>query len=160
MSVDLFQRFLQCIQAFNDEKVEYVLIGGYAILLYGLPRVTQDIDFFISPELENIEKLKCALKKVFSDSSIDEISLNMVQEYQVIRYGTPDGFYIDIIAKIGDMYRYSDIKYVTKEIEGITVRVADIETLYQMKKDTVRPIDKLDAMFLSELLRKKNEEQK
>ncbi|MDH7553797.1 MAG: nucleotidyl transferase AbiEii/AbiGii toxin family protein [Spirochaetota bacterium] len=159
MSIDLFQRFLQCIQALNDEHVEYVLIGGYAILLYGMPRITQDIDFFINPEVENIEKLKRALKKVFNDASIDEISLDMVHEYQVIRYGTPDGFYIDIIAMIGEMYKYSDIQYVTKEIEGITVRVAQIETLYKMKKDTVRPVDKLDAMFLSELLKKKKGEQ-
>ncbi len=46
--MDLFERFLQCINAFNDENVEYVLIGGYAVILYGLPRVTQDIDFFIN----------------------------------------------------------------------------------------------------------------
>jgi len=60
MTVDIFQRFLQCIQAFNDENVEYVLIGGYAILMYGMPRITQDIDFFINPEMKNIEKLKRA----------------------------------------------------------------------------------------------------
>jgi len=155
MSIDIFQRFLQCIQAFNDENVEYVLIGGYAILMYGMPRITQDIDFFINPEMKNIEKLKRALKKVFNDPDIDEISLDMVNEYRIIRYGTPDGFYIDIIAMLGSSFSYDDVKYIIKEFDGHNVRVADIETLYNMKKDTVRPVDKMDAMFLRELLEKK-----
>lgn len=153
--MDLFEKFLQCIQAFNDEHVEYVLIGGYAVIMYGLPRITQDIDFFINPEKENIERLKRALKKVFDDTNIDEISFDMINEYQLIRYGTPDGFYIDIIGKLGDTFKYSDIKFINKEINGHIVRIADVETLYEMKKDTVRPIDKTDALFLYELLKKK-----
>ena len=43
---------------------------------------------------------------------------------------------------------FSDLQAQEKEIEGVLVRVATPRTLYRMKRDTVRPIDKADAMAL------------
>ncbi len=80
----------------------------------------------------------------------------MLNEYQVIRYGVPDSFYIDVIAGLGDPFHYTDVQYITKEINGVTVRIAAIETLYEMEKDTVRLVDQTDAVFLHELLQKMN----
>jgi len=53
--------------------VEYILIGDFAVVLYGLPRFTQDIDIFVKPEEDNIKKLKKVLKSVFHDKSIEEM---------------------------------------------------------------------------------------
>lgn len=40
---DLFQKFLKIIDTLEIEEVDYVLIGGFAVVLYGLPRFTQDL---------------------------------------------------------------------------------------------------------------------
>ena len=158
---DLFENFLKILRALAREKVEYVLIGGFAVILHGLARLTSDIDIFVKPEAENLERIKKALKSVFpADEEIGSISLKDLCEYAVVRFGTLNDFYIDIIARIGEMFRYEDLQFEIQEINGVPVRVATPETLFKMKKDTVRPEDKRDARFLAELIDKKSSEKK
>lgn len=154
---DLFKNFLKILRALDREKVDYILIGGFAVILHGLARLTTDIDIFIKPEADNLDRLKKALKEVFpTDREIDSISLQDLREYAVVRFGTEDDFYIDIVARIGEMFCYEDLQYEVREVEGVPVRIATPETLFQMKKDTVRPEDKRDAFFLAELIAKKS----
>jgi hypothetical protein len=154
---DLFDNFLKILRALAKEKVEYILIGGFAVILHGLARLTTDIDIFIRPEAENLERLKKAIKEVFpADKEIDSISLLDLRDYAVVRFGTVDDFYIDIVARIGEIFHYEDLQYEVREVEGVPVRIATPETLFRMKKDTVRPEDKRDAWFLAELIAKKS----
>ena len=158
---DLFENFLKILRALCREKVEYILIGGFAVILHGLARLTADIDIFIKPEAENLERLKKALKEVFpTDREIDSISLQDLHEYAVVRFGTTADFYIDIVARIDEMFRYEDLEHEVRDIAGVPVRIATPETLFRMKKDTVRPEDKRDAWFLAELIVKKSSEKK
>ena len=154
---DLFKNFLKILRALANEKVDYVLIGGFAVILHGLARLTTDIDIFIKPQAENLDRLKKALKKVFpKDKEINSISLQDLVDYAVVRFGTEADFYIDIVARIGEMFQYEDLEYEVREIAGVPVRMATPETLFKMKKDTVRPEDKRDAWFLAELIAKKS----
>lgn len=154
--MEFFNNFLEILKALRQEKVEYILIGGFAVIIYGMPRVTQDLDIFVKMVPENIDKLKKALKVVFDDDSIDEINMDDLNSYSVIRYGTPDGFYVDILGRLGEFAVYEDLEYEIITVEGIQVRVAKIETLFWLKKDTLRPEDKRDAAFLSSLIQRKN----
>jgi hypothetical protein len=150
---DLFGRFLDIMGALSAADVDYILIGGFAVILHGLSRLTADIDLFVKPESENLNRLKKALRKVFpADDEIDSLSLQDLQDYAVVRFGTADGFYIDLVAGIGEMFRYEDLEYEVREVAGVHVRIATPETLLRMKKDTVRPEDKRDARFLAELI--------
>ena len=146
--LNIFDRFLDLIKTLNEKEVDYILIGGYAVVLHGFTRATQDIDLFINPTEENVRKLKSALIKHFNDASIDEITLSELQKYPVIRYGTDQGFYIDIIVKIGDVFNYSDLEYEIKEIENVGIRTATASTLLKLKSNTNREIDQLDIKFL------------
>jgi predicted nucleotidyltransferase len=94
--------FLRVLQALNDYDVEYILIGGVAVILHGLNRLTRDIDIFINLDEANIERLRGALRSVFDDASIEEITFEELRKYPVIRYGTPQDFYIDILARLGE----------------------------------------------------------
>lgn len=149
---DPFNRFLQVIDALNKHNVEYILIGGVAIIFHGMPRLTNDIDFFVRLTLENLEKLRRALYSVFIDDSIEEITLDELTDYPVIRYGTPDDFYIDIMARIGVVTTFENLDYEIVEYEGIEARIATPETLFRLKKDTMRDKDKMDLFFLNELI--------
>ncbi len=53
--------FKEFIQFLNEHKVHYLLIGGWAVGLYGNPRATKDIDFLIAIDDENIRQLQQAL---------------------------------------------------------------------------------------------------
>ena len=52
--MDRFQRFIQTLKAFAEEGLEYKLIGGVAVILHGLPRLTEDIDILIKIDAVNI----------------------------------------------------------------------------------------------------------
>lgn len=49
-----FQDFLKCL---NKVAVEYMLVGGYAVILYGYHRTTGDMDIWVNPTECNYNKL-------------------------------------------------------------------------------------------------------
>ena len=149
---DLFQKFLKIIGTLNKFAVEYIIIGGVAMISHGMPRLTQDLDLLLKLTKDNVDKLRNALSSIYNDNEINEITYDELMQYSVIRYGTPDGFYLDIMARIGEAADYYSIMKEKKEIEGVTIQLATAESLFKLKKDTVRPEDKRDALFLQKLL--------
>ena len=47
----------------NANGVEYLVVGGYALAAHGHPRYTGDIDFWVSQDVSNIERLLQALRE-------------------------------------------------------------------------------------------------
>ena len=141
---------LDVLRAFGRERVEYVLVGGIALALHGLVRATQDIDLFVAPSPDNVERAKVALRSVFGDPSIDDIDAGDLEgAYPIVRF-VPDeeSFVIDLIGRLGDATRYQDLEVEEREVDGVRVRLATPRTLYRMKRDTVRLIDRADAEAL------------
>ncbi len=149
---DLFDKFLRIIDTINRYDVEYAVIGGVAMISHGMPRLTQDLDLLIKLTKDNVDKLRNALADIYNDDEIKEITYAELQKYSVIRYGTPDGFYLDIMVRIGEAADYYSLKRENKKIEGVVIQLASAESLFKLKKDTVRPEDKRDALFLLKLL--------
>lgn len=156
---DPLDRFIRMFKAFEKANVRYILIAGFAVVLYGMQRLTRDIDIFVEMVPENIENLRKALVSVYQDRSIEEITFEELEKYSVIRYVAPDGFCVDIISRLGDAFSYKDLDFKKVEIEGIEVRIATPETLLRLNKDTVRPEDKMDADFLEELFKGTKDDQ-
>jgi hypothetical protein len=146
------ESFMTVLKALHEHEVEYILVGGLAVIFHGVSRVTKDLDFFVKRNPQNIEKLKRALQTVFDDESITEITDDELVEYPLIRYGTPQNYYIDIIDRIGEAFHYDDLEYEIIESQGIPVRVATLETLIKMKNSTIRIKDRADALLLMEEL--------
>ena len=147
-------RFIRMFEVFEKANVSYILIGGFAVVLYGMQRLTRDIDILVEMVPDNIEKLRKALVSVYQDQSIEEITFEELEKYSVIRYVAPDGLCVDIISRLGEAFSYKDLDFKKVEIEGTKVRIATPETLLRLKKDTVRPEDKMDAAFLEELFKR------
>ena len=152
---DLFKRFLEILDALEKEKVDYVLIGGFAMVLYGMPRATQDIDIFIKYQQENIERLQKALYTIFNNKNVFEITFSEFQNYPVIRYGVEEGYYIDILTNIGTTFSFDDLIFQEIKIEGQKIKIASVETLYKLKENTFRAIDKSDLLFLQQMIKNK-----
>ncbi|NDD29451.1 MAG: hypothetical protein EB084_14415 [Proteobacteria bacterium] len=142
--------FLPLARALAQLNVEYVLVGGLALGFQGLVRATGDIDLFVRPTEENVDRLRAALRLVYHDDSIDEIVADdLAGDYAVVRYGPPDDDYVvDIIGHIGEVWHYDDLESELLEIEGVRLNVASRRTLYRMKSDTLRPKDQMDAAAL------------
>lgn len=139
------------------EGVRYVLIGAMAMAAQGLVRATHDIDFFVSPEPGNVDRLKRAFKSLFDDDpNVDEISEeDLAGDYPAVEYTPPHGQYsLDILSRLGEAFSYEDVEseFLTTS-DGTRISVATPRMLYKMKRDTVRPQDKLDAAVIREAFR-------
>jgi hypothetical protein len=55
--------FKELLQLLEQNNVEYVLVGGYAVAFYGFPRFTKDMDIFFRNSKENAKKIKKALEE-------------------------------------------------------------------------------------------------
>jgi hypothetical protein len=75
-------------------------------------------------------------------------------EYPTIRYGPPDAdYFIDILGRLGTEIAFDDLAFEPLDVSGTRVNLATPRTLYRMKRDTVRPIDRVDAAVLKEAFR-------
>ena len=147
-----FSRFLDVVRAFEAAQVDYVLVGGVAVNLHGIVRATEDIDFFVRPDPENIERLKRALRSLWDDPEIEDIGPGDFKTYPTLRYGPPgDEFVIDLLTRLGTAFAFDDLESEVHVIEGVPVRVATPATLVRMKRNTLRPIDKADAVALARM---------
>ena len=151
---------LRVLRAFQEQNLEYVLIGATAMGFHGLIRATEDVDLMIRPTSVNVERLRAALKKIYSDDpSIQEIRTeDLLGEYPAVRYYPVNGdLFFDILTRLGDAARYETVESQVMEVEGVRVWVATPRALYKLKKDTVRPMDRQDAAVLRERFKIKDE---
>jgi hypothetical protein len=142
---------LRVLRAFEEEGVEYVLIGAAAMGFHGLIRATEDLDVFIRATPENVERLKRAFRAAYDDDpNVEEIrSADLLGDYPAVRYYPPSGdLYFDVMTRVGEVASFDTVTAETKEVDGIHVRVATPAALYRLKKGTVRPIDRQDAEAL------------
>lgn len=51
----------QFIESLNSARVEYVIVGSYALAYYGSPRYTGDIDILVRPSVENATRVAAAI---------------------------------------------------------------------------------------------------
>lgn len=59
--MEVQQDFKELLVLFNEHKVEYVIVGGYALAFHGAPRYTGDIDILVKAKSANAERILTAL---------------------------------------------------------------------------------------------------
>ena len=152
-------RSVAAVARFLGNVLEWVF-GAVALNIHGIGRATEDLDFFIKPDSKNVERLRRALKRVYNDPSIDEISSeDLCGDYPAVRYVPPKGdFYLDILTRLGEFARFEDLEVETVIIEGIEIPVVTPRQLYRLKRDTVRDQDQMDAARLREKFALEDEE--
>lgn len=145
-------RFVELMRALHTHDVEYVLFGAAAMGMHGVVRATEDVDLFLRPAIDNVDRLKRAFRLVWNDPCIDEISAEeLVGDYPALRYGPPDdALYVDVVTRLGEAFGYDDLECDVIHLGEIPVRTASVRTLVRMKRDTVRAKDRLDVEALRE----------
>jgi hypothetical protein len=144
------EEVLKLIGAMNSEGVEYITFEAIALWTHAIVRATEDADFFVAPTVENVDRLKKALRAVWDDPHIDEITADdLLGDYPAVRYGPPDSEWtFDFLTRLGESYSYATLRWQMGEIEGVPIRVVTPAQLYEMKRHTVRHKDRVDAEAL------------
>lgn len=147
-----FAEAKRIIAAFERHRVAYVVVGSMAMAAQGVVRATRDIDVFVAPDAENVRRLRAALRDLFDDPAIESITAeDLGGAYPAIQYVPPGGnYWIDLLSRLGETFRFADLEWEVVDLDGVPFRTATARMLYRMKKDTVRPQDRLDAQVLRE----------
>ena len=141
--------FSDLLQLFNDNKVKYLVIGGYAFIQYAEPRYTKDLDLWISTDAENASAVYAALKE-FGAPLIDMTEEDFAEEGYFYQMGVPP-IRVDILMGIsGVEFAEEWERRVEVSFDGLTVPVIAKEDLIATKLASGRPQDLSDADVLSQ----------
>ena len=132
-----FKEFLQLL---NLEKVEYLLVGGLAVGVYGYPRATGDMDIWVAATPDNAEKLARVMVAFgFSAATIQAETFERPE--QVIRMGVPP-ICIDLITSAtGVHFIECYARRIPTTIDGIVISVIHADDLKANKKASGRAKD-------------------
>lgn len=152
------QGWTTILKTMAEHELNFVVVGGAALALHGLPRTTLDIDVFIPATTLEFEKLFHCLMDVLglsSDQSILRKHSNQPHlfEGQWFSFANSDG--LDVV----DVFIVNSAKHTALKNSGFDVefgkcgvKVASLEELKQMKLESARPIDLADVELINEIL--------
>lgn len=147
MATQLPQDFREFLRLFEDEGVEYLLIGGYAVSYYGYPRATADMDVWTAAHPANAEKIVKALAK-FGMASPDLKPELFLAPGQVVRMGVPP-IRLEIQTGIsGVEFPECFARRRRADIGGVQVNVISLEDLKANKRASGRHKDLEDLEHL------------
>jgi hypothetical protein len=136
----LSEDFKEFLRLLNEHRVEYLVVGGYAVGLHGYPRYTGDLDIWVRSTMENGERVVEALHQ-FGLGSLEVKAEDFTRENSVVQLGYPP-VRIDLITsldgvKFHDCYSRRD----SREIDGIGVDIIAFDDLKANKRATGRARD-------------------
>ena len=144
-----FDDLKMLIRALNEQNVDYLLIGGYALFTHGYHRATTDIDVLVPATRQSGERVKKALM-VLPDQSGKELDPSWFEEGEAIRVA--DAFVVDIMFNAcGETYDTLKCYAETVEVDGIPIKTINLEGLLRTKQ-TVRDKDVSDRIILERAL--------
>lgn len=144
----LSQDFKEFIGSLNDNGVEYLIIGGYAVAFHGYPRYTKDLDIWIQVSTDNAARMIKALAD-FGFASLGLTQNDFMEQDRIIQLGHPPNR-IDVITGV-DGVEFSQC-YPSRlkiEIDGVEVCFIDLDNLKRNKKASGRHQDLADLENLA-----------
>lgn len=141
--------FRDLLDCFNKEGVEYLLVGGYAVILHSEPRYTKDIDLWINPSEENARRVYAALLRF--GAPLTQLNLSVAdfsKEGFFVQFGREPSR-IDILMSIKGL-KFIDAwkRREVVQISELDVNVISRQDLICAKLEAGRPQDFIDAEAL------------
>jgi hypothetical protein len=158
--------YFDVLEGLYKNKIEYLIVGGLAVNLHGVPRVTYDIDIIISTDRDNVLKLNKILMglgyvprlPVNPDDMADEKTLKDWIEncnMKAFSFYHKENNYrvIDIVIEHPLSFIEAFQHRVVKKVDDIEIYVARLDDMISMKKVSNRSKDLSDMEMLKEALK-------
>ena len=142
-TIRLATEFKEFLKLLNKFRVEYLLIGGYAVAYHGYPRATGDIDIWIAMNEENARSVVSALQ-AFGFGATGASTDLFVRPSQVTRMGMPP-IRIEILTTVSGLdFADAFSRRVVDVIDGVPVTIIGREDLKTNKLASGRLKDRTD----------------
>lgn len=156
--------FFSIFEQFHKENIRYLLCGGLAVNIYGVPRMTADIDVLLDFEAENIKRFDICMLNALYKSSLP-ISLNLlsdknervklISEKNLIAfsyYSTKiNTMSMDVLIDVPFTFEELWARKNTRINDQTPIHLVSIDDLIALKKYSNRKQDQEDIYLLSQL---------
>jgi len=162
--------YFEILSQFYLQNVRYLLVGGLAVNLYGIPRTTQDIDIIVATDKENIHKLNRVLQDLgyhprlpvnAEELASEEARRSWVDEKNLVAFSFVHGEesyrMVDVVIAHPLNFEQAYARRKVRKGEGIEIYLASEEDLIRMKEQSKREQDKQDIVMLKNVLKRDNE---
>ena len=156
--------YLQLFAALFTHKVKYLICGGLAVNIYGIPRMTADIDLLLCFKDWNLERFNKVVEELSFKSHVpisinallDETTRsNMVKDKNMIAYSyyNDKANYMNLDVLIDTPIDFEKLwdERESRKVEDFEIQMVSIENLITMKKYANRSQDQQDIVLLSKL---------
>ena len=151
--------YYSIFQTLTDHEVDFIVVGGVAIILTGAPYITLDLDIVHSTDAANVGKLLPALEELDAYYRIQperrfrpNASHLTTLGHQLLftKFGP-----LDVLGRVGKGRTYADLvpHCVLMELNGgLRIRVLDVETQIAVKEEAGREKDQPGLFLLRNVL--------
>ena len=133
-----WKEFLVCL---NDNQVEYLVVGALAVAHHAWPRLTNDLDIWVRPDVENAQRVINALRD-FGFASLGFTASDFENPDAIIQLGVPP-IRIDLITSISGVATFDEawLQRSEGDLGGVPTHYLGRSTLLQNKKSAGRGRD-------------------
>jgi len=140
----LSSHYKDMLRALSDEKVEYLLVGAFAMALHGYMRTTGDLDIWVMPSPENADAVMRSLRRY--GAPLFNLTEQDLQEPGIVFQIGVNPQRIDIITDATGLdFQETYRRSILTTIDDIEVRIPSIDDLIRNKRATGRLKDLADA---------------
>jgi hypothetical protein len=141
--MDIFNPdFRDFILSLSKSEVEYILVGGYAVILRGYSRSTGDMDIWVNRTEDNFEKLQLAFQDFGLPANAIQKERFFSEEYDVFSFGKPP-FAIEVLTQLKGNFSFDEAYQLStfEKADDFEIRVIHLKHLIQAKKAAGRHKD-------------------
>ena len=155
--MNLASDFEEMLSALFAESVEFLLVGGYAVILHTEPRYTKDLDIWVRPTPANAKRVMKALKRFGAPTFRVRVG-ELAKPGLILQLGV-EPIRIDLITEIeGVDFVKAWTRRALLPIGGMQVPVLSVEDLIRNKRSVARPMDLVDVSHLEAVARERGDE--
>ena len=149
--MDAVSDFEDLLATFSKHRVRYLIIGGLAFIYHAKPRFTKDLDLWVDPATENIERANAALTEFGSP-----YSLSAESPEEILQLGLPPNR-IDLLLSTGDL-SFADAWARREEAPygDAPAYWIDLDTLIEIKRQIDHPRHQEDVRVLEAVRKRRN----
>ncbi len=145
----MLERYLDLLTAFHEAKIRYLIIGGFAAIMHGIPRFTKDLDLAILPELRTCQAILEVLKNLHFGTAYLTTAEDLAKTKITI---FEDYLRIDILTEVKGLdfeaaWERREVAYVKDN----PVNLVCLDDLIALKHAAGRKIDLEDAEYLEKI---------
>jgi len=145
--------FADLFVCLNEAGVDYMLVGGYAVMIHGYLRTTQDLDVWVRPTADNAARVIEAMRVFGMPPGLSAEDLARVEGEPPtgFRFGRSP-FAVDLLTSVNGL-RFDDAwpESEVRDFDGLAVRVIGRAALIANKRSTGRLKDAADVEELEGL---------